>query len=208
MRRLPPNRRDPHRMRRLPPNTKRSPPNAGASTEYEEIPTECGGFHRIRRDPHRMRGLPPNTKRSPPNARAFTECEMLQSNSKGINTTHIYKVDIKSQRENVISAARDAHLFHFLCNLGKKSNSAVQSAVRPSARRHPREPDKQRLQLHEFVFMRDHIHLILTPAPLVSLEKAMQFIKGGFSYRAQKEMNVNGEIWQKGYKRTKDQRRP
>lgn len=58
---------------------------------------------------------------------------------------------------------------------------------------------KQRFQVHEFVFMRDHVHLILTPAPLVPLEKAMQFIKGGFSYRAKKEMNFNGEIWQKGY---------
>lgn len=58
---------------------------------------------------------------------------------------------------------------------------------------------KQRLQVHEFVFMPDHVHLILTPAPLVSLEKAMQFIKGGFSYRAKKEMNFNFEIWQKGY---------
>ena len=27
----------------------------------------------------------------------------------------------------------------------------------------------------------------------------MQFIKGGFSYRAKKEMNFNFEIWQKGY---------
>ena len=58
---------------------------------------------------------------------------------------------------------------------------------------------KQRFQLHEFVFMPDHVHLILTPAPLLSLEKAMQFIKGGFSYRAKKELNFNGEIWQKGY---------
>jgi putative transposase len=58
---------------------------------------------------------------------------------------------------------------------------------------------KQRFEVHEFVFMRDHVHLILTPAPLESLEKAMQFIKGGFSYRAKKEMNFNGEIWQKGY---------
>lgn len=58
---------------------------------------------------------------------------------------------------------------------------------------------KQRFQVHEFVFMRNHVHLILTPAPLVSLEKAMQFIKGGFSYRAKKEMNFNCEIWQKGY---------
>ena len=27
----------------------------------------------------------------------------------------------------------------------------------------------------------------------------MQFIKGGFSYRAKRELNVNGEIWQKGF---------
>jgi putative transposase len=58
---------------------------------------------------------------------------------------------------------------------------------------------KQRLQVHEFVFMRNHVHLIVTPAPLVSLEKAIQFIKGGFSYRAAKEKNLNHEIWQKGY---------
>jgi putative transposase len=47
--------------------------------------------------------------------------------------------------------------------------------------------------------MRNHVHLILTPAPSVSLEKAVQFIKGGFSYRAAKEKNFNCEIWQKGY---------
>jgi putative transposase len=36
----------------------------------------------------------------------------------------------------------------------------------------------QRYEIHKFVFMRDTVHLILTPAPLVSLEKAMQFING------------------------------
>jgi putative transposase len=46
--------------------------------------------------------------------------------------------------------------------------------------------------------MHDHVHLILTPAPLVSLEKAMQFIKGGFSYRAKREQNFNRELWEKG----------
>jgi putative transposase len=58
---------------------------------------------------------------------------------------------------------------------------------------------RQKVQVHEFVFMRNHVHLILTPAPLVSLEKAMQFIKGGFSYRARREAIFHGEIWQKGY---------
>ena len=58
---------------------------------------------------------------------------------------------------------------------------------------------KERFRVHEFVFMREHVHLLLTPGPEVSLEKAVQFIKGGFSYRAKKEMNFHGEIWQKGY---------
>ena len=51
--------------------------------------------------------------------------------------------------------------------------------------------------LHEFVVMPDHIHIILTPK--TSLEKAVQFIKGGFSYRAKKELGSNMEIWQKGF---------
>ena len=51
--------------------------------------------------------------------------------------------------------------------------------------------------LHEFVIMPDHIHVLLTP--LTSLEKAVQFIKGGFSYRSKKELGSNMEIWQKGF---------
>jgi putative transposase len=51
--------------------------------------------------------------------------------------------------------------------------------------------------LHEFVVMPDHIHVLITPH--TSLEKAVQFIKGGFSYRAKKELGSNLEIWQKGF---------
>lgn len=51
--------------------------------------------------------------------------------------------------------------------------------------------------LHEFVIMPDHLHVILTPK--TSLEKAVQFIKGGFSYRAKKELGSNMEVWQKGF---------
>ena len=51
--------------------------------------------------------------------------------------------------------------------------------------------------LHEFVIMPDHLHAIITS--LTSLEKAVQFIKGGFSYRAKKELGSNMEIWQKGF---------
>ena len=45
-----------------------------------------------------------------------------------------------------------------------------------------------RYLLHEFVVMPDHFHLIVTPAADVPLEKAGQYIKGGFSFRAKKEL--------------------
>jgi len=44
--------------------------------------------------------------------------------------------------------------------------------------------------LHAFVIMPDHFHALITPAPDVSLEKAMQFIKGGFSFRLKSRLDV------------------
>ena len=58
---------------------------------------------------------------------------------------------------------------------------------------------KDRFSLHEFVVMPNHFHLLLTPAPHVPLEEALQFIKGGFSYRAKRELRVNFAIWQPGF---------
>jgi putative transposase len=51
--------------------------------------------------------------------------------------------------------------------------------------------------LHEFVLMPDHFHLLITPQ--IALERAVQFIKGGFSYRAKQELGSNLEIWQRGF---------
>ena len=53
--------------------------------------------------------------------------------------------------------------------------------------------------LHDFVVMPDHIHLLLTLDQLMSVEKAAQLVKGGFSYRAKKELGYAGEVWQKGF---------
>jgi len=50
--------------------------------------------------------------------------------------------------------------------------------------------------LHEFVIMPDHAHFILTPDIKIPMERAVQLIKGGFSYRCNKEANFAGEIWQ------------
>jgi putative transposase len=49
---------------------------------------------------------------------------------------------------------------------------------------------KNRFHLHAFVLMPDHMHAILTPAPDVSLEKAVQFIKGNFSHRLKSKFPV------------------
>jgi len=54
-------------------------------------------------------------------------------------------------------------------------------------------------QLHEFVLMPDHFHLLLTPAEGVTLERALQLIKGGFSHRVGKEISRTLAIWQRGY---------
>ena len=58
---------------------------------------------------------------------------------------------------------------------------------------------QKRFEVHEFVIMRDHVHLLITPAAENSMEKCVQFIKGGFSFRAKKELGFNHEIWLSGY---------
>jgi putative transposase len=51
--------------------------------------------------------------------------------------------------------------------------------------------------LHEFVLMPDHFHLLITPK--ITLERAVQHIKGGFSFRAKKELGSAMEVWQVGF---------
>jgi putative transposase len=54
---------------------------------------------------------------------------------------------------------------------------------------------KSRFLLHAFVVMPDHIHLLLTPSPEISIEKTMQYIKGGFSFQLKSKLDV----WEKSY---------
>ncbi|HUA16053.1 MAG TPA: transposase [Verrucomicrobiae bacterium] len=55
--------------------------------------------------------------------------------------------------------------------------------------------DQGRYLLHEFVIMPDHLHALLTPGEAVSVERAMQFIKGGFSFR----LKQRGRVWQASF---------
>jgi len=53
---------------------------------------------------------------------------------------------------------------------------------------------KGHYKLHAFVVMPDHIHLLLTPQ-IITLERSVQLIKGGFSHR----LESNFPIWQRGF---------
>jgi putative transposase len=49
--------------------------------------------------------------------------------------------------------------------------------------------------VHAFVIMPDHLHVLITPAFNVSLERAVQFIKGGFSY----QLKSRSPVWQESF---------
>jgi putative transposase len=56
-----------------------------------------------------------------------------------------------------------------------------------------------RFRVHEFVVMPNHVHLLITINDSMAIEKAIQLIKGNFSYRAKKELGVQHAIWQRGF---------
>ena len=56
-----------------------------------------------------------------------------------------------------------------------------------------------RYLLHEFVIMPDHFHVLITVGPESSIERAVQFIKGGFAFRAGKQIAIRAPIWQRGF---------
>ena len=58
---------------------------------------------------------------------------------------------------------------------------------------------EKKFEMHDFVIMPDHIHLILTVHDGMTIEKAMQLIKGRYSFRIKKELGMLGEVWQRGF---------
>lgn len=52
--------------------------------------------------------------------------------------------------------------------------------------------------LHAFVLMTDHFHLLITPLAGMTLERAVQLVKGGSAYRLKQE-GRSGLVWQKGF---------
>ena len=85
---------------------------------------------------------------------------------------------VTAERRNILQSDRMARLFIDVLQENRK---------------------KVRFLLHEFVVMPNHVHLLITPAHDIALEKAIQYIKGGFSFRAKKELDFRAAIWQESF---------
>jgi putative transposase len=57
----------------------------------------------------------------------------------------------------------------------------------------------RKFKLLDFVVMPNHLHLLITAPGGMTIEKAMQLIKGRFSFRLKKELGYPGEVWQAGF---------
>ena len=53
--------------------------------------------------------------------------------------------------------------------------------------------------LHAFVLMPEHVHLLLTPAQDVTIERAVQLLKGAYSHSFGNEFGKRKEVWQRGF---------
>ena len=60
------------------------------------------------------------------------------------------------------------------------------------------ERNRKHYLLHAYVLMPDHFHFILTPHE-ITIERVVQYIKGGFSHAYNAERNLKLDVWQKGF---------
>jgi putative transposase len=88
-------------------------------------------------------------------------------------------------------ATTRAHLGHRLFQSDRNANLMIE-VLRSCVAQHE-------LRLHDFVVMPDHVHLLMTLDGTMTIEKAMQLIKGRFSYHLKKELGYLGDVWQRGF---------
>jgi putative transposase len=58
---------------------------------------------------------------------------------------------------------------------------------------------QKKILLHDFVIMPDHFHVLVTLDTNISIERAVQFIKGGFAFRAGKQFGFKSPVWERGF---------
>jgi putative transposase len=102
-----------------------------------------------------------------------------------------------ADRSHVVASARS---FFVTSSIGEKrgllqSNRAASLLI--NVLYHYRE--QRKYLLHEFVIMPNHFHVLITVGAEMTVEKAVQLIKGGFAFRAGRELGFHAPVWQKGF---------
>ncbi len=59
--------------------------------------------------------------------------------------------------------------------------------------------DQGAYALHAFVLMPDHFHILITPGQNTTLERAVQFVKGGSSKAIRERLLFSFPVWQRGF---------
>lgn len=102
-----------------------------------------------------------------------------------------------SHPNNIVSNERT--FFVTACTWGKRALFQSDRAADLLVRTLLDYGSQGKFRLHEYVIMPNHIHALLTVGRETTIERAMQFIKGGFAYRARKELEFRAPVWQKGF---------
>jgi putative transposase len=56
-----------------------------------------------------------------------------------------------------------------------------------------------RYEMDAYVVMPDHLHLLLSPVDGITIERTVQYVKGGFSFRLRLVEKWNGPVWQESF---------
>ena len=59
--------------------------------------------------------------------------------------------------------------------------------------------DAGKAKVHAFVVMPNHVHLLITVPEGMTLERVMQLVKRGFSFKAGKEFGIRSAVWHKSF---------
>ena len=82
---------------------------------------------------------------------------------------------------------------------GKRSLLQSDRAAQPFVATLFEYQGQRKYRLHEFVVMPDHFHVLITVGAGMTIESAVQFIKGEFAFWAGRELGFQAPVWQKGF---------
>ena len=102
-----------------------------------------------------------------------------------------------SDPTNIASA--DRTFFVTSCTWGRRSLLQSERAASLFIQTLHDYRSTRKYRLHAYVVMPDHFHLLMTVGPGMTIERAVQLVKGGFAFRAGKELGFSAPVWQKGF---------